>query len=87
MFYADDTAIEPDVLTTLRNGAADGAWYAYQNVALDSSTLGEIRFLKVGPKATFTTPPKRYPDSHLGTGWRHYLCGVVNLETGKVEEI
>lgn len=61
-------------------------WAAYQNVALDSATLGEIRYLHVGEGCTFKEPPPRYPDTEKSTGWRHVFYGWVNFDTGVIEE-
>lgn len=62
-------------------------WAAYENKALDSITLGELRFLKIGKGCTFAAPPERYPDTAHGTGWRHWFVGYVNLDTGKIEPV
>lgn len=61
-----------------------GDWAAYQNHAMDSAGLGELRFLQYGEGRTFATPPDRYPDTQHGTGWRHLLVGHVNLESGEI---
>jgi hypothetical protein len=65
---------------------AGGTWAAYQNIALDSATLGALRFLKVGPGCTCETAPERLPDSHLGIGWRFSHVGYVDLATGEIKE-
>jgi hypothetical protein len=80
---------KPDatVLAILRERLKPGqAWFAYQNHALDSASLGHLQFLCCGPGCTFETAPERTPDSHLGIGWRYLLVGKVNLETGEIEE-
>ena len=64
-----------------------GTWAAYQNVDLGSPDLGSLRFLQVGAGCTFAEPPERMPDSKIGTGWRLYWIGWVNLETGKIMEV
>lgn len=62
-------------------------WAAYQNVALDSYALGDLRFLATGPDHTYKKPPERYPDTpQLGVGWKFQFVGLVNLDTGLVEE-
>lgn len=61
-------------------------WAAYENHALDSVTCGELRFLAVGPQNTYQEAPDRYPDSHLGVGWRYVYIGWVNLKTGAIED-
>ena len=63
-----------------------GNWCAYQNHDLGSIEIGGLRFLQVGPGCTYQKPPERYPDTQFGLGWRYLLVGVVNLETGDVEE-
>lgn len=62
-----------------------GKWAAYQNQALDSNTCGELRFLQFGENCTFNIPPKRYPDTQFGIGWRYGFVGLVNLASGEVE--
>jgi hypothetical protein len=81
-----DGAIHPDALATMRDRQRAGtAWHAYQNHALDSAGLGELRFLQVGDGCTYREAPVRYTDTSHGTGWRHVHVGVVNLETGAIE--
>jgi hypothetical protein len=80
---------KPDlaVLTILRERLKPGqTWFAYQNHAMDSASLGHLQFLCCGSGCTRETPPERMPDSHLGIGWRYLLVGEVNLETGDIEE-
>jgi hypothetical protein len=75
--------IAPEVLTILRQRG--GTWAVYQNHAMDSADLGGLRFLQVGEGCTIAIAPERYPDSHLGVGWRYLLVGRVNLESGEIE--
>jgi len=80
---------KPDlaVLTILRERLKPGqTWFAYQNHAMDSASLGHLQFLCCGPGCTFTEPPGRMPDSHLGIGWRYLLVGKVDFETGQIVE-
>ena len=63
----------------------DTRWVAYENHALDSGSCGELRFLAVGPHNTYQDAPDRYPDSHLGVGWRYVRIGWVDLKTGAIE--
>jgi hypothetical protein len=80
---------KPDlaVLTILRERLKPGqTWFAYQNHAMDSASLGLLQFLCCGPGCTFTEPPQRMPDSHLGIGWRYLLVGKVDFETGQIVE-
>jgi len=62
----------------------DQTWFAYQNHAMDSSNLGHLQFLCCGPGCTFSEPPARMPDSHLGIGWRYLLVGRVDMSTGEI---
>ena len=62
-------------------------WFAFQNHAMDSASLGHLQFLCCGPGCTFTESPSRMPDSHLGIGWRYLLVGKVILETGEIVEV
>ncbi len=81
-----DLTIDPDALSQMRERAKpETRWAVYQNQALDSATLGELRFLHVGSGCTFAEPPPRYPDTQFGTGWRHLFIGWVNLDTGEIE--
>lgn len=78
----------PEALQQMRERGGD--WYAYQNHALDSGTVGHLQFLKVGQGCTFTSPPERYPwdtpwDTPWGMGWRYMLVGRVDLQTGDVQ--
>ena len=78
---------DPAVLAILRQRLKPGqAWFAYQNHAMDSASLGDLQFLCCGPGCTFTEPPQRMPDTQHGLGWRYVLVGKVNLETGKIED-
>ena len=64
-----------------------GTWAVYQNHAMDSSDLGGLRFLKVGPGCTYEKAPGKYPDTReYGIGWRHVFVGMLDLETGAVVE-
>ena len=74
----------PEALQQMRERG--GQWAAYQNHAMDSAGLGELRFLQYGEGRTFATPPDRYPDTQFGTGWRHLLVGRVDLATGAIVE-
>lgn len=59
-------------------------FFAYMNVDLSSRDLGDVRFLLCGPNCTYKEPPKTFPDSHLGIGWRYTIQGRVDLPTGRV---
>jgi hypothetical protein len=81
---------KPDlaVLTILRERLKPGqTWYAFQNHAMDSASLGHLQFLCCGPGCTFTEPPARMPDTQHSIGWRYVLVGKVNLESGMIGEI
>lgn len=78
----------PEALEAMKNSPYnydDTQWCVYENKALDSSNCGHLQFLAVGPRNTFKEPPKRYPDTSAGVGWRYLFVGSVNLETGEVE--
>lgn len=80
--------VHPVALKQMRDqqaGSPRTRWAAYQNQALDSSRMGELMYLAVGPDNTFKLAPRRYPDTALGTGWAYLICGWVNLETGLIE--
>lgn len=78
-----NATIDAEALQQMRERG--GVWTAYQNVALDSADLGNLRFLQVGPNCTYKTAPEQYPDSHLGVGWRFRRVGFVNLSTGEIQ--
>jgi hypothetical protein len=79
---------DPAMLQILRERLKPGqSWFAYQNHAMDSASLGHLQFLCCGPGCTFAEPPQRMPDSHLGIGWKYLLVGKVNLESGEIEEV
>jgi len=79
--------ITEEALAKMKAGAHEGTrWAAYENKALDSATLGDLRFLKVGKDCTFKEPPARYPDTVHGTGWRHVFVGYVDLEKGIIDD-
>jgi hypothetical protein len=82
-----ETRPDPEVLQLLRERLKPGqSWAAYQSMDMSSVTLGDLRFLLVGPDATFATAPESFPDSHLGIGWRFRHIGHVDLEVGKIVE-
>lgn len=74
-------------LKTLREAPTSETWYTYQNHDLGSYEVGMVRFLLVGPHSTFHEPPKRYPDTHLGLGWRYLLVGQVDLDAGRIVDL
>lgn len=74
-------AIHPEALEAMRN-SPHKQWAVYQNVAMDSSNRGHLRFLAVGPDCTFKEPPPRYPDTASGVGWRYIFIGWVDLDAG-----
>lgn len=86
--YTGNAQISSEALQQMRERARPNTrWIAFQNMALDSSGLGSLRFLQTGEGATFTEIPSRYPDTQFGTGWAYLPVGVVNLETGEIEEL
>jgi hypothetical protein len=86
----DARSVHPDALKNMKaslHNLETTRWAAYENHALDSSNLGDMRFLAVGPENTFKMPPTRYPDSHTGTGWAYQFIGWVDLSSGTVTEV
>ena len=79
MTNATDT-IDNSALIAMADQGGD--WFTYQNVALDSADLGGLRFLNCGDGCTIQKPPLRYPDTHLGVGWRYQLAGKVDIARG-----
>lgn len=78
--------IDEDALEQMKQ--LGGAWAAYENKAFDSHNAGHLQFLKVGAGCTCPTPPERYPfDTRHGMGWRYLYVGMVNTETGEIEEV
>ena len=83
-----ERTIDPEVLAKLQAQHKSGcAWITYQNHDLGHHALGDSRFLLVGPGATFASPPRCYPDTQFGLGWRYLPVGTVNLETGRIEDL
>ena len=85
--HVSEAKAKPEALEVMRSSPynfPDTRWAAYENHALDSASCGELRFLAVGPQNTCHEAPERYPDTHLGTGWRYGRIGWVNLETGEI---
>jgi hypothetical protein len=74
--------IDPETLALLRD--RPGTWAAYQNVALDSSSLGHLQFLKVGPGCTYETAPAHLPDTAHCIGWPYRHVGFVDLKRGEI---
>ena len=75
---------EPESLQQMRERG--GRWAAYQNHDMGSAELGHLRFVKVGPGCTLATPPERHPDTPSVIGWRYLYVGMVNTETGDIDE-
>lgn len=73
-----------EALATMRERG--GTWAAYECHALDSSEVGQLRFLAFGEGRTFAEAPERMPDTQHGIGWRYVLVGYVNLATGDIEQ-
>jgi hypothetical protein len=73
-------------VSALRSMVAQGGhWSAWQNIALDSASLGQIIFIKYGLGCTFETRPDRCPDTQHGMGWKYSYIGDVSLETGQID--
>jgi hypothetical protein len=84
-----DGTIHPEAvekMVAFCNDYADTRWAAYQNVAMDSAGLGELRFIAIGPNCTVQEAPERHPDTAQVIGWRYYFVGWVDLEKGLVVE-
>lgn len=62
----------------------DDRWAVYQNVALDSSTRGELQYLLVGKNRTHKKPPPHMPDTSRGLGWKWNFIGWVDVEKEEV---
>jgi len=78
---------EPGAIEQMRSSPynyEDTKWAAYQNVAMDSGSLGHLQFLAIGPKNTLKEASKKAPDTQHGTGWKYQFVGWVDLETGEV---
>ena len=83
-----DKEIAEQALESMRTkGTKDGLWYAYENHAMDSSTLGHLKFLQVGPGCTFKWPPSRLPDSVTAINWMYVFIGRVDLDKGEINGI
>lgn len=76
--------VERESLETMR--VRGGSWAAYENIALDSSTVGHRQYLKFGPGCTYAEAPEHAPDGAHGPGWKYRSIGIVDLETGLIEE-
>ena len=80
-----ECGIHPESLGHMLDHHPPGTtWFGYQNKLIERGACGDWRFLLCGDGCTFQTPPKRYPDTHEGTGWRHLFVGPINLETGEL---
>jgi len=65
---------DAETLQLLRERLKPGqTWFAYQNHAMDSASLGHLQFLKVGAGCTYETAPKRMPDTQHGISCGIYL--------------
>jgi hypothetical protein len=83
-----DKEIGEEALEHMRTkGIQDGLWYAYENHAMDSSLLGHLKFLQVGPSCTFKWPPSRLPDNLAEINWMYMFIGRVDLDKGEINGI
>lgn len=83
-----DQQISPEALEQMKESPYnfdDTKWAAYQNIAMDSAGLGDLRFMAVGPRNTLKEKTKRLPDTHMGIGWRFQFVGWVDLEDGDIK--
>lgn len=77
---------EASSLEKLKQLVSEGDEVAvYQNQAMDSSNLGHVIFLIVGPTRTHKEPPKRAPDGAYGLGWKYALQGLLDLNTNRLK--
>ncbi len=80
-----DSTIGAEALAQMRERG--GKWAAYQSMDMSSVTLGQLRFLQFGDaNNTFAAPPRTYPDTQFGIGWRFQYVGQVHLQPGKIVE-
>jgi hypothetical protein len=80
--------VEPTVETITIMRERGGTWAAYQDHDLGSLGIGHMKFLRYGEGCTFSEPPKpRLPDTRTEINWRYQFAGLVNVETGKIEEV
>lgn len=84
-----DGEVHPDVVKQMKEFCEEfegTRWAAYQNQAMDSAGLGELRFIAIGPNCTLQEAPERHPDTQSVIGWRYGFVGWVSLEDGIVVE-
>jgi hypothetical protein len=76
----------PTTLAVMRSrGVQKGQrWAAYQNHELGHPGLGQLKFLLVGPGATFGEAPERHPDTAGEINWRYVHVGYVDLASGVI---
>lgn len=79
-----DIKPHPEALQKMRD--IGGNWSCFQNHDLGHHDLGHLKFLKYGKGCTFETPPDPLPDTQTEINWRYVFVGLVNLETGEIEE-
>lgn len=80
----------PEALKSMKTSPcnfADTKWYAYQNHDLGHYDIGHLQFLAVGSQNTFKDAPNRMPDTRTSLGWRYIKVGIVNLESGEVNDL
>jgi len=77
--------IDHEALEQMRARSCD-PWYCYQNADLSSTSLGHMKFLRAGKDSTFKIPPQVSPDTPQQINWRYRFVGIVNLESGEVDE-
>lgn len=81
--------INDETLGLIRSSSANYGgtrWAAYRNEAMDSASFGHLQFLAVGPKNSYLNPPKHYPDSKMGAGWKYRFVGFLDKDTGEIQE-
>jgi hypothetical protein len=77
-----DGKIDPSTFKAIKHRG--GTWAVYQNMALDSASIGATQFLQYGPSCTFKAPPEAMPDTPAGVGWKFRHVGFVDLASGQI---
>lgn len=76
-----ESAVPDEVMATIKERG--GTWAAYQCMAMDSSRMGEVRYLKYGEGCTFDAPPEKYPGPSVIDAMTLHV-GTVNIDTGEI---
>ena len=82
-----DGYVEPEAVEQMQayvSKVPTTRWAVYQNHDDTHLLFEHLRFLAVGPDNIVKAPPPRFPDSHLGVGWRYRFVGWVDMDVGQV---